>query len=93
MKKSMIPINIHHSNTSCTTNCLTPIVHVLLKEGIGINSGLMTTIHAYTATQQTVDGKSLKVGAAVVRQRRISFRPQPGLPEPLAKYCLRQKVI
>ncbi len=48
------------SNASCTTNCLAPVVHVLLKEGIGIESGLMTTIHAYTATQKTVDGVSKK---------------------------------
>ena len=33
------------SNASCTTNCLAPVVHVLLKEGIGIETGLMTTIH------------------------------------------------
>ena len=48
------------SNASCTTNCLAPVVHVLLKEKIGIEKGLMTTIHAYTATQKTVDGPSKK---------------------------------
>ncbi|GBU27656.1 glyceraldehyde-3-phosphate dehydrogenase [Treponema sp. R8-4-B8] len=52
----------HHvlSNASCTTNCLAPIVHVILKEGFGIETGLMTTIHSYTATQKTVDGVSQK---------------------------------
>ena len=52
----------HHviSNASCTTNCLAPVVFVLLKEGFGVEEGLMTTIHSFTATQKTVDGPSKK---------------------------------
>jgi glyceraldehyde 3-phosphate dehydrogenase len=48
------------STASCTTNCLAPLVHVLLKEGVGLEKGLMSTIHAYTATQETVDSPSKK---------------------------------
>lgn len=47
------------SNASCTTNCLAPITKVLL-DNFGIEEGLMTTIHAVTATQPTLDGPSKK---------------------------------
>ena len=47
------------SNASCTTNCLAPIVKVL-NDNFGIVEGLMTTVHAATATQKTVDGPSMK---------------------------------
>ncbi len=47
------------SNASCTTNCLAPIAKVL-NENFGLKRGLMTTVHAATATQKTVDGPSKK---------------------------------
>lgn len=47
------------SNASCTTNCLAPLVDIINKN-FGIEEGLMSTVHAVTATQKTVDGPSGK---------------------------------
>jgi glyceraldehyde 3-phosphate dehydrogenase len=57
--EELLPDDHIVSNASCTTNCLAPIVKVVL-ENFGIVEGLMTTIHSYTATQKPVDGPSMK---------------------------------
>ena len=49
------------SNASCTTNCLAPIAKVL-NDNFGIESGLMTTVHAVTSTQKAIDSVSAKIG-------------------------------
>lgn len=58
-EKNYVKTNNIVSNASCTTNCLAPLAKVINDE-FGIEQGLMTTVHAYTATQKVVDGPSSK---------------------------------
>jgi len=75
------------SNASCTTNCLAPVVYVLLKEGFGIEEGLMTTVHSYTAAQKAVDGPSRKDGKGG-RAAAINLSPSTtGAAKAVALVC------
>jgi len=58
------------SNASCTTNCLAPLAKVI-DTNFGIVEGLMTTVHATTATQKTVDGSVPVPGCSRVGQRQV----------------------
>jgi glyceraldehyde 3-phosphate dehydrogenase len=70
----------HHviSNASCTTNCLAPLVKVLL-DGFGIEKGLMTTIHAYTTEQQLLDQIAL-TRKGTIDLRRARSAPASTIP-------------
>ena len=67
------------SNASCTTNCLAPLAKII-NDNFGIAEGLMTTVHADTATQQVVDGFSKKNWRLSAVCTATSSRPAPALP-------------
>nr|XP_035108513.1 glyceraldehyde-3-phosphate dehydrogenase-like [Callithrix jacchus] len=66
------------SNVSCTTNCLAPLSKITY-DNFGVVEGLITTVHAITAIQKTVDGPSGKLWLTVTRLSRMSLRLLPRL--------------
>jgi len=74
------------SNASCTTNCLAPVAKVL-NDKWGIKRGLMTTVHAATATQKPLTAPATRTGAAGAAFWKTSSPAAPARPRPWAWCC------
>jgi glyceraldehyde 3-phosphate dehydrogenase len=83
--RSLLPEHLVVSNASCTTNCLAPLAKVL-NDAIGIESGIMTTIHSYTGDQPTLDRRHKDLYRA--RAAAMAMIPtSTGAARRLAKCC------
>ena len=89
------------SNASCTTNCLAPLVKIV-NDAFGVESGIMTTIHAMTSSQNTVDGRAGKDEWRMGRAASTNMIPATTgaaaavgkvIPELLASYRVAVRVL